>query len=53
MGIDFCAPKNITTEITKPDVLEIVFTLPNLILDAENFKRLGDQEIVHEVLLSP
>ena len=51
--IEFCKPSDITLEIGQPDVLEIVFTLPALFIDAQNFKRLGDLELTHEVQLVP
>ena len=34
MQVDFCTPNDLTKSIIDPDVLEIVFSLPSLIVDA-------------------
>ena len=51
--LDFCAPSDLSQSILDYDVLEVVFTLPALILDAENYQRLDDEEIVYELDIQP
>ena len=53
MQVDFCTPKDLTTSIIDPDTLEIVFSLPSLIVDALTFERLDADEIVYELEIVP
>ena len=52
-AIGFCNPRDISNEITEPDILQITFKLPELIVDAESYESLKAEEIVYEVELQP
>ena len=53
IAIRFCQPQDITVDITVPNVLEVVFKMPALIIDASTFEELDSTQITQEIELAP
>ena len=53
IAIRFCQPQDITVDITVPNVLQVVFKMPALIIDASTFEELDSTQITQEIELAP
>ena len=49
----FCEPNDITTDIREPDLLQITFKLPGVIIDSQDFTSLDREAFVYTVPLKP
>ena len=52
-NVRFAKPSDLTTDINAPDYLKIEFLMPELIVDAENFKYLAESKRIIEVEIVP
>ena len=51
--IEFCEPAHITQEITQPDILLIRILLPALLIDAESFDQIQEEQLIYELEIQP
>ena len=53
LQVTFRTVSDITTVLYDPDILQIEFIMPELIIDAETLEHFSESEAKHEVELGP